>query len=94
MQQAAIGIDHGLLLQGNPDVRRIAFQSFAEKSRGRDADHGDRVAFDDERGTHDGRIRSVGGLPDAMAEHGDRRGSGLVVIRRKYAATEGADSES
>jgi hypothetical protein len=94
MQQAAIGIDHGLLLQGNPDVGRIAFQSFAEESRWRDADYGDGVAFDDERGTHYGRIRGIGSLPDAMAEYGDRRSTGLVVLRSKYAATEGADPES
>ncbi len=93
MQQAAIGIHHGFLLQRNPDVRRVALESFAEKSRGRDADHRDGVAFDDERGTHNGRIRGIGSLPDAVAEYGDGRSTRLVVLRRKHPAAEGANSE-
>ena len=48
-QQATFGVHHGFLLKGEPDVRRIAFESFAEESGGRDADHGHGMALDDER---------------------------------------------
>src|SRR5260370_42550959 len=35
----------------------------------------------------------VGGLPDTVAEHGDRGSGRLVVIRRKQASAEGAHSK-
>src|SRR5207237_8505533 len=92
-QQAAAGIDHGFLLQGNPDIRRVALEGFAEESGGSDADYGHGMAFDDERGAYDGRIRSIGGLPDTVAEDGDRRCGGLVVLRSKDPAAESANSQ-
>ena len=68
-------------------------ESFAEESGGSDADYGHRMALDDERGTYDGRIGSIGGLPDTVAEDSDWRSGGLVVLRREDAASEGANSQ-
>ncbi len=51
------------------------------------------MALDDKRGTHDGGIGSVGGLPDPVAEHGYGRGGGLVVVQSEQAAAESANSK-
>src|SRR5437667_1467235 len=60
---------------------------------GSDADYDHGMAFDDERGTYDGRIGSIGGLPDTVAEDGDRRCGGLVVLGGKDPAAESANSQ-
>ena len=39
----------GSCCNGNPDIGRIAVQGFAEKSGGRDTDHGEGMALDDRR---------------------------------------------
>ena len=49
-QQRRLAGDQRLLLQRHPQVRRVAAQRFAEEARRRDADDGERVPFDDERG--------------------------------------------
>ena len=58
-----VAVDQRFLLQRNPQVGRIAAQRFAEESRRRDADDGERVPLDDERGADDRRIAAVGALP-------------------------------
>jgi len=83
MEKAALGINRGFLLKGNPNVRRVAFQSFTEKSGWSDTDDSQRMAFNDESGACDGGIRGISGLPNAVAEDGDGERGGLVVIRRK-----------
>ena len=59
-QDRRVAVDQRLLLQRNPEIGRIAAQRFAEESRRRDADDGERVPFDDERGADDRRIAAVG----------------------------------
>ncbi len=82
MQQRAFrALISGLLLQGNPDIGRIAAQSFTKEPRRGDADHGERMSFEHERGANNGRISAISGLPGMVAEHDHRRRSRLVVIR-------------
>src|SRR5439155_6746614 len=71
----------------------IAFESFAEESGRSDADYGHGMPLHDECGNDDGRNEEIGGLPDTVAEHGDRWSGGLVVLRRKHSAAEGANPE-
>src|SRR5437763_4751221 len=92
-EQRAFTADQRLLLQGDPHVRRIAAQSFAEKSRGHHADHGDRVASDYKGGAYDRRIARIDGLPKAMADHDDRRSVWLIVFGREDTSSEGAYSQ-
>ena len=68
-----VAVDQRLLLQRNPQVRRIGPQRLAEESRRRDAGHGERVPFDDQRGADDRGIAAVGALPGVIAQHDDRR---------------------
>ena len=74
--------DQRLLLQRNPQIGRIASQRFAEKSRRRDADDGERMALDDERDADDRRIAAVGVLPDVMAQDDHRRAPPACRRRR------------
>src|SRR5271168_3418981 len=93
MQQTAVAANQGLLLQGDPNVGWIALQRLTEKSRGRNADHCKGMALDHERCAHDRWIAAVGVLPDAVAQHGDRRSRGLIVLRSEDAAAEGGHPE-
>ena len=92
-QQRAVAGDHRLLLQRKPHVRRVRANRFAEESRRGHADDRERVTFHDERRSEERRVRPVDALPQAMAEHDDRRCRGPVVIRREQATAEGADAE-
>ena len=88
-----VAVDQRFLLERNPEIRRIAAQRLAEESRRRDADDGERVPFDDERGADDRRIAAVGALPDVVAQHDGRRRRRRVVGRGEDAAAERADAE-
>ena len=68
-------------------------QRFAEKSGGSDTDHRQGMALHDERRPHYRRIRGIGGLPHAVAQHGYGRRRGLVVLRRDHASTERMHSQ-
>ncbi len=93
MQQAASTREQRFLLQWDPNIRWIAFQRFAEKSRGSDSNHRKRVPLDNERRTHHRRIARIGRLPHAMAEHHHRRRPRPVVLRRKNASAERTHSQ-
>jgi len=73
MQQRAAAGNQRLLLQWDPDVRRIAAKSFAEKSRRRHANHRKRVTLHDERRADDRWVGAVRSLPRMVAQHDDRR---------------------
>ena len=88
-----VAVDQRLLLQRNPQIRRIAAQRFAEESRRRHADDGERVALDDERGADDRWIAAVGALPDVVAQHDDRRRRRRVVRGAEHAAAERTDAK-
>jgi hypothetical protein len=88
MHECGIATDDGFLLEGNPDVGRIAAEGFAEESGRRDADDGEGMALDRERGTEDGGVAGVGGLPGTMTENSNRGRGGRVVIGCEYAARE------
>src|ERR1700735_1962562 len=81
-------------MQRDPNIWRIAAQRFAEKSGGSNSNYSERMALDEEARTHYGGIPSIGGLPDAMAEHGYWLSRRCIVIRRKNSAAECAYSES
>src|ERR1700681_40031 len=93
MQQRDLAINHGLLLQRYPDIRRITTQRFTEESGRRDPDHGEGLALHNEGGTHHGSVTSIDGLPRAMAEDRNRWSGGLVVVGNKHSPTEGFDTE-
>ena len=86
---SGIAIDDGFLLEGNPDVGRIAAQRLAEESGWRDADNGEGMTLDIQRGAEHGGVAAVGGLPGAMTEDGHRGRGGRVVIGGEDAAGEG-----
>ena len=78
-QERAFAVDQRLLLQGNPDVRRIAAQCFAKKTRRRDAGDRERMSFNYVRRTHHRRITAIRSLPHVIAQHGNRRCRCLIV---------------
>ncbi len=88
-----VAVDQRLLLNRNPQVRRIATQSLAEESRRRHADDRERVALDDERGADHRGVGAVRPLPDVMAHHNSGRGRRQVVGRVEHPTAEGADAE-
>ena len=88
-----VAVDHGLLLDGNPNVGRVVAKRFAEKSWWRDADDCEGMAFDDESRTYDGGIAAVSCLPCTMAYHGDWGSGGFVVFGSEDATAEGAYTE-
>ena len=92
-QDRRVTIDHRLLLQRNPHVRRIAAERFAEKSRRRHTDDGERTAFDVERRSDDRRVTAVSSLPDVMAEHDHGLRRRRVVGGVEHAAPERADAK-
>jgi len=92
-KNAAVGGDERLLLERNPNVGRIAFEGFAKKAGRSDADHGERMAFDDEGGTDEGGVGTIDGLPGTMTEDDGGRSTGTIVFGREDAAVEGADTE-
>ena len=92
-EDRGVAVDQRLLLERNPQVRRIAAQRFAEESRRRDADDGEGVPLDEERGADDRRIAAVGALPDVVAQHDDGRRRRRVVGGGEDAAAERADAE-
>ena len=63
-------------------------EGFAEESGRRDADDGEGMALDRKRGTEDGGVAGVGGLPGAMTENSNRSRGGRVVIGCEDAAGE------
>src|SRR5437016_2732466 len=69
-----------LLLKGHPYVRRIAAQRFAKEAGRRNADHGEWLAFNKERGSHDRGIGAISRRPRVVADHGDRRGRRAIVV--------------
>ncbi len=90
MHKCGIATNDGFLLEGNPDVGRIAIEGLAEESGRCDADDGEGMALDRKRGTEDGGVAAVGGLPGAMTENSNRGRGGRVVIGCEDAACEGA----
>src|SRR5690348_5938311 len=93
MEKGALAVDERLLLQRNPNLGRLAAQRFAKEARRRDADHGERVVFYDERRSDHRRIASVSALACLIAEHRNRRCGGLVVLFGEQTPAKGADSE-
>src|SRR5579884_125471 len=85
-KQTARARDEWLLLDGNPDIRWIAAQSLAEEARRRNADHRERMPFNNEGGAHDEGIGPVVRLPGVVAHHGDWWRTGLVIVRREQTA--------
>src|SRR5262249_25348145 len=77
--------DERFLLNWDPDVRRIAPQRLAKKSRWCDAGDLERMSFDHKGGTHNRRIAAVDRLPEVMADHDDGRRSWVVVFGCKHA---------
>ena len=59
----------------------------------RDAHDGEGMSFDDEVGADHGGIAGEFGLPDAVAEDGDRGSGRFIVIGCERASAEGSDSE-
>ena len=88
MHERGIATNDGFLLEGNPDVGRIAAQGLAEEAGWSDADDGEGMALDHKRGTEDGGVAGVGGLPGAMTENSNRGRGGRVVIGCEDAARE------
>ena len=80
-QQRRLAGDQRLLVQRDPQVRRIAAQRLAEEAGAGHADDGERVPLEDEGGADDLRIGAVGARPGVMAHDDDRRGRRGVVGR-------------
>src|SRR6185437_3003467 len=93
MQQRGLARKRDVLLQREPDVRRIALQHFAEESRWRHANDREGVPLDDKCRAHNGRVAAIGGLPGAMTEYRDRRCGRRVVFRSEDATAESADTQ-
>ena len=91
-EDRGVAVDERLLLERNPQIGRVAPQRFAEESRRRDADRGERVPLDEERAADNRRIAAVGALPDVMAQHHGRRRRRRVVRSGEDAAAERADA--
>jgi hypothetical protein len=89
MEQASLTIHCGFLLQWDPDIRRVAFEGFAEKSGGGDSNYSERMSLEDESGAHNGYIAGIGGLPEAVAQHDNWGSARFVVIGRDYPSAEG-----
>ena len=94
MQQAALSYDHGFLLDRNPNIGWIAFQGFSKKARGRNPDHREWMAFDDQRGPDDGRIGAISDLPGAMADHQRWWSARPVILRSQHPSVERSDAQS
>ena len=92
-QQRTVAIDQWLLLHGNPDIGRIALQSFAEKSGGRDTDDRERTAFHNESSSNHRGVGSVDGLPGAMTENHNGRRAWFVIFGSNDTATECANAQ-
>ena len=90
MEQRATAVDDRFLLEWDPNIGRIAAQGFAEESRWRDPDYGERMAIDHERRTHQGRVGAISGLPNVMAEHSNGRCGRFVVIWCEHPPAKGA----
>lgn len=81
------------LLNGDPNIRGIAAQGFAEKSGRGDTDYGEWVALNDECGSNNRSIAAIDGLPDSVADYGDGFRGRSVVLGSEDASAEGADAE-
>jgi hypothetical protein len=92
-QERAFTADQRLLVQRDPEIRGIALQHFAKEARRSDANDGERMALDGEGAAHDGRIGAIDGLPDTVADDGDRRRGWLVIARSKDTAAESGNSQ-
>src|ERR1700688_1341000 len=88
-QQRPLAINHGLLLKGYPDIRRITAQRFAEESGRRDSNHGEGLTLHNEGGTHYGSVATIDGLPGAMAEYGNGRSGWLVIVGSEHPPAKG-----
>ena len=86
-------VDERFLLQGQPELGRIAAQRFTEEARRCNAGDGERMPLDDEGRSHDRRIGVVLLLPGAITQHGYRWRGGLIVTGSDGAAGEGANAE-
>ena len=83
----------GSLLEGNPEIRRVAAQGLAEKSRRRDTNDRERMSLHDQRRADHRRIAPIGALPDVMAQHEHGRRSRRVVFRGEGAPGQCAHAE-
>ena len=92
-QQRRLAGDQRLLVQRDPQVRRIAAQRLAEEAGAGHADDRERVPLEDEGGADDLRIGAVGARPGVMAHDDHRRGRRGVVGRRDDAAAERGHAE-
>ena len=80
-------------MQRKPDIRRVALQRLAEKSGGRNADHGEGMAFHHECRTHHRRIGPIRCLPNPVTQYDDRRSGGSVILWSEHPAAEGPHSK-
>ncbi len=64
--ESGIAVDDGFLLEGNPNVGRIAAQRLPVESGWRDADNREGMTLDIQRSAEHRGIAAVGGLPGAM----------------------------
>ena len=85
--------DQRLLLQRNPQIRRIAAQRLPEESRRRTPTTVNGWPSMTSVAPTSDRIAAVGALPDVMAHHDDRRRRRRVVGRGEHAAAERRDAE-
>ncbi len=92
-KQRAVAVDQGLLLDGQPEIRRIAAKRLAKEPRGRDADDRERMILYDERRADDRCVAAVLFLPGAVAQHRHRGRRRRVVGGREDATGERVDAE-
>jgi hypothetical protein len=86
-------VDQRLLLDGQPEIRRVAAKRLAKEPRGRDADDRERMILYDERRADDPCVAAVLFLPGAVAQDRHRCRRRRVVGRREDAAGERVDAE-
>ena len=80
-------------MQGNPQIGGIAAQRLAEEPGRGHADHGERMALDDERGANHRWVCPVRALPQMMTDHHNRRGRRRIIVGCQHAAAERGSAE-
>ena len=71
IQEACFATDDRLLVNGEPDLGRIAAERIAEEARRSDADDCEWMPFDEKRRSDNRGVTAVSGFPDVMAQNGD-----------------------
>src|SRR5579863_653841 len=92
-QNTVLALHCWFVVEWNPESGRIAVDAVAEKSGRRNADNGEGLVLDVERGADHFRVAAVGGLPGMIAQDCDRGCAGVVVGGLQHAPGEGSDAE-